>query len=110
MQGGSSLGLDSNFSRIPSHVDFIAIGNVSNENDRYSNIPHVSYEFRIYTELVGRSNTYGFFLVVNDANSNKFLTWSQNVEINNQFNIASPKNWGEVASIDNSLPEFSFIY
>jgi len=51
-----------------------------------------------------------FFLVVNDTNSNKFLTWPQNVEINNQFNIANPKNWGEMASIDNSLPEFSFIY
>lgn len=37
-----------------------------------------------------------FFLVVNDTNSNKFLTWPQNVEINNQFNIASPKNWGEL--------------
>jgi len=94
MQGDSSLGLDSNFNWIPSHVDFTTIGNVSNENDHYSNTPHASYEFRIPTELVGKSNTYDFFLVINDANSYKFLTWPQNVEMNNQFNIASPKNWG----------------
>ena len=106
MQGDSSLGPNSNFNRISSPADFIAIGNVSNENDRYSNIPHASYEFRIPTDLVGRSNAYGLFLVVYEANSNKFLTWPQNVEINNQFKIASPKNWGEMISIDNSLPEF----
>ena len=107
MQGGSSLDPDKNFNRIPSHVDFITIGNVSNENDRYSNIPLASYEFRIPTDLVGRSNAYGFFLVVYEANYNKFLTWPQNVEINNQFKIGSTKNWGEMVSIENSLPEFA---
>ncbi len=107
MQGGSSLDPDKNFNRIPSHVDFIAIGNVSNENDRYSNIPLASYEFRIPTDLVGRSNTYGFFLVIYEANSHKFLTWPQNVEINNQFKIGSTKNWGEMVSSDDSLPEFA---
>ena len=48
-----------------------------------------------------------FFLVVNDANSNKFLTWLQNVEINNQFNIASPKNWESCITIPSSLPRMA---
>lgn len=73
MQGGSSLALHSNFHGIPSHVDFIVIGNVSNENDHYSNIPHASYEFRIPTDLVGRSNTYGFFSLLMMQTLRNFL-------------------------------------
>ena len=54
------------FKVIENHVDLIAVGQSSDENDRYSKIPHASYEFRIPIELLERTDHYGFYVQVFD--------------------------------------------
>lgn len=49
--------------------NFIGISTVSDINDRYSPIPHTSYEFKIPTETIGRKNSYGFYFAIYEANS-----------------------------------------
>lgn len=84
---------------------FIAIGTVSDINDRYSSIPHTGYEFKIPTEIIGRNNIYGFYFAVYEANSQKYYTYPQNITTNTI--MTSPSLWGEIYSPDKSLPEFS---
>lgn len=91
---------------IENHDDLIAISDLSDENDRYSKIPHPTYEFRIPIELFGRSNNYGVFISIYDAENNKTLIWPS--DIKNSEEISSPKIWGDMFSPDNSLPEFPF--
>ena len=105
-QGGSLVELNSDFKKIPTPGGFIGTGGVSDKNDRYSLIPHASYEFRIPTDLVGRSNNYGFYLSVYDAHTNKVYSWPQNLIVDKNIQIPNPSNWGEMVSPDSSLPEF----
>lgn len=107
LQGGSDLGFNSNFKMISSLRDAIGIGGISDENDRYSPIPHQSYEFRIPTDLVGRSDRYGFYVSVYDSVSNKIYSWPS-VSESSPLKIPSPKIWGELISPDKSLPEFPY--
>lgn len=107
LQGGSPLLFTSHFKNIRNSDDFIAIGNISDENDRYSTIPHSSYEFRIPTDLIGRSDSYGFYLGVYDAYYNKLYTWPENIE-DNPLKIPTPSRWGDLISPDKSLPEFNW--
>ena len=106
LQGGAPLEFTGHFKKIPLPPGFIGVGGVSDENDRYTPIPHAGYEFRIPTDLVGRSDTYGFYLVVYDAPTNKYYTWPQNANATNIYHIASPTQWGDMISPDRSLPEF----
>ena len=106
LEGNSMLGINGNFKKIPNPEGFIGIGGISDENDRYSDVPHASYEFRIPTDLVGRSDSYGFYLTVYDAHDNKFYSWPQYSDPTNVFDIPSPHMWGNVISPDKSLPEF----
>jgi len=108
LQGGSSLELNAHFKNIGSPDGFIGISSVSDENDRYSKIPHPSYEFRIPTDLVGRTDTYGFYLGVYDAHSNKTYSWPQDIISDFPQEVPSPKSWGELVSPDKSLPEFEW--
>lgn len=85
-------------------VEFIAISSVSDENDRYSKIPHPSYEFRIPIDLLERSDNYGFYVSVYDASSDKYYSWPKNITRDNT-KIPSPSNWGDIISPDKSLPE-----
>jgi len=105
LQGDSPLQSKSNFKQIPNHPNFIAIGGVSDENDRYLKSPHPSYEFKIPTELIQRSDIYGFYVETFDAHSGKSLSWPGNISKNNPMAIPSPALWGEMISIDKSLPE-----
>ena len=107
LQGGSSLELNDHFTKIVTPEGFIGMSSVSDENDRYSKIPHPSYEFRIPIELVGRKDTYGFYLGVYDAHSNKTYSWTQNI-ILGSIQVPSPSTWGELVSPDKSLPEFEW--
>ena len=107
LQGGSTLGLTNNFKKIPNPNDFIAVGNVSDEHDKYSKIPHASYEFKIPIELLGRSHEYGFYFTLYESHENKFYSWP-NVNPEKPLKIPSPNNWGEIISPDKSLPEFSW--
>jgi hypothetical protein len=92
------------FTQIDNHPDFIAIGGTSDQNDRYSGVPHAGYEFRIPTEIIGRYNVYGFSFAVYDGNTKKFYTYPADIITSDGF--SSPAGWGEIYSPDKSLPEF----
>lgn len=106
-QGGSINGMTGNFQQISYPENFIGIGNISDENSRYEKIPHPSFEFKIPLELIQRSNNYGFYLSVYDAQSEKFYDWPKESVRENLFKIPSPANWGDVISPDKSLPELN---
>ncbi len=90
-----------------SDVDgFVAVGGTSDTNDRYSTAPHPSYEFKIPTELIGRSEIYGFYLAFYDAQFNRVYSWPQQAITYNFSQIPSPTKWGVMVSPDKSLPEF----
>jgi hypothetical protein len=94
------------FEKISHQSGFIGIGNASDENDRYSKTPHPSYEFKIPTELIGRSNTYGIYFEIYDASINKIYSWPEEITEKNVEKISSPNRWGNMISPDKSLPEF----
>jgi len=103
-RGGSIM--ETGFEQIPHPEGFTAASSISDHNDRYTPIPHPSYEFKIPTNLIGRDNIYGFFLLVHDANLQKTYTYPGNVD---PAGFASdPSMWGEIYSPDKSLPEFGF--
>ncbi len=92
------------FTQIDNHPDFIAVGGMSDQNDRYSGVPHAGYEFRIPTDIIGRYNVYGFSFAVYDDNTKKFYTYPADIITSDGF--SSPAEWGEIYSPDKSLPEF----
>lgn len=100
LQGNSS-----NYSEIKNNFGFIGVAAISDNNDRYSKTPHVSYEYKIPIELVGRSNNYGFFFSINDEDNNQYH-WPSNSSDNL---IYYPNEWGNLVSPDNSLPEFEIV-
>lgn len=102
-QGNGIIGLNGYFQKIPNPDGYIAIGNVSDENDRYNKIPHSSYEFRIPIEVLGRSDSYGFYWSVYEANSNVIYSWPTEVYQSRIFTIPSPSEWGDVISPDKSM-------
>ena len=108
LQGESSL-VANNFQNIPNVEGFIGIGAVSDENDRYSIIPHASYEFKIPTDLIGRSDNYGYYVGIYDDFTNTTYSWPSEIVLD-EFKIPSPKLWGEIISPDKSLPEFDLPF
>ena len=107
-QGGSPFALNGYFEKIPNHKDYVSIGGISDNNDRYTKIPHPSYEFKIPLEILGRSNNYGFYFSVFDANSHKTYSWPTQIQTKSFLTIPSPEQWGDIISPDKSLPEFNF--
>lgn len=107
-QGGSLLSVNGNFKKISNTEGFIGIGSQSDLNDKYSKIPHVSYEFKIPVNLFDRSNIYGFYVLVFDATTNQYYSWPIDIIPEDAFDIPSPSNWGELISPDKSIPEFNF--
>lgn len=93
-----------NFNKIVNPDGFIGMSTISDENDRYTPIPHPSYEFRIPIDLIGRESVYGFYFLVYDGSSQKAYTYPQN--LNPENFVSSPDQWGEIYSPDKSLPEF----
>ncbi len=91
---------------IQNYDGFIAIGDSSDENDRYSKVPHASYEFRIPIDLLQRSDNYGFFLAVFDFDKSETWTWPGGLEVGSEFKVPSPQEWGSIYSPDKSLPEY----
>ncbi len=102
-QGNGIIGLNGHFQKIPNPDGYIAIGSVSDENDRYSKIPHTSYEFRIPIDVLGRSDNYGFYISVFEANSNMIYSWPTEVQQSRIFTIPSPSVWGDIVSPDKSM-------
>ena len=106
LQGGSPSALDGNFKRIyPQNV--FAAGTMSDHHDRYSAIPHSSYEFKIPTELVGRHAEYGLYIALYDSQNDALYSWPRYIELPNNFQIPPPNQWGELVSPDKTLPEFN---
>ena len=106
LRGGSPLSETSHYMKIENPEGLIGVSSVSDQNDRYTSIPHASYEFRIPTDVVGRSDMYGFYLGVYDSHSNKVYSWPENVTNDSLLKIPSPSKWGDLVSPDKSLPEF----
>ncbi len=102
-QGDGIIGLNGHFQKISNPVGYVAIGNVSDKHDRYNIIPHVSYEFRIPIDVLGRSHNYGFYMAVFEANSGIIYSWPTEVQQNRIFTIPSPSEWGEITSPDKSM-------
>jgi len=107
LQGGSDLGATGFWKKINNHPQLIAVGGISDENDRYSKIPHSSYEFQIPLELIGRSSSYGFYVDVIDGKTGKEYSWPENVSSEKYPFIPTPDRWGELFSPDKSIPEFN---
>jgi len=107
LQGGSNIALTNNFKKIPNPIGFIGVSSVSDQNDRYTQTPHSSYEFKIPIELFDRSDNYGFYITVYDKNSDRFYSWP-NVNPEKPLKIPSPAMWGDIISPDKSIPEFDW--
>jgi hypothetical protein len=104
-ESGAISFYNSNYKLIKSPEGFIGIGGISDENDRYSKIPHATYEYRIPIDSIGRSNVYGFYVYVLDHDSENVYTWPKNVLEENK-RIPSSEKWGIMFSPDKTLPEF----
>lgn len=109
-QGGSPMALNGHFKKISNTDGFIGIGGKSDQNDRYSKIPHVSYEFKIPVELFGRSDFYGFYVHVFDASKSVYYTWPGGATPSSSLDIPSPSKWGYLVSPDKSIPEFELPF
>ena len=105
-QGDSSLALNGYFKKITSTDGFIGVGGKSDQHDKYSQIPHASFEFKIQLNLFGRSDIYGFYVLVYDASGNQYYSWPEGIFPDSPFDIPSPNNWGNLVSPDKSIPEF----
>jgi len=105
-QGGSSLTLNGHFKKIQNSDGFIGVGGKSDQNDKYSYIPHTSYEFKIPLNLFGRSDVYGFYILVYDASNNQYYSWPSGISPADSLDIPSPNTWGNLVSPDKSIPEF----
>ncbi len=106
MKGGDYLDQTNHFTKIKNDPGLIAIGGISDAHDRYSGIPHSTYEFKIPIKIVGRSDTYGFYVGTYYASNNRIYSWPQNITYNEFPAIPSPAKWGHLISPDKSLPEF----
>jgi len=106
-KGGSSLSINGYFKKISNTEGFIGVGSKSDQNDKYSKIPHTSYEFKIPLNLFDRSNIYGFYVLVFDASTNQYYSWPTSILPDGIFDIPSPSKWGELVSPDKSIPEFN---
>jgi hypothetical protein len=107
-QGGGYLAITNNFVKVENDPGLIAVGGVSDEHDRYSSIPHASYEFKIPIKIVGRSDMYGFYAATYDAKTDKLYSWPQNATNVKFPAVPPPSRWGELISPDKSLPEFPY--
>lgn len=100
--GNTYQGDGTSLKQIQNHPDYVGLSAESDENDRYSGVPHPGYEFRIPTDLIGRSSVYGFYFEVYDKTADKLYTYPEH----NNSAMQNPSQWGEIYSPDKSLPEF----
>jgi len=94
------------FEMTESHSELIVVGGISDENDRYSKVPHASYEFKIPLELFGRYDRYGFFASSYDHSKIEISTWTVGVQVSTEAEIPDRLSWGFIHSPDKSLPEY----
>ena len=106
LQGGSSIGKNGFYKTIDNHSELIGIGAVSSKFDKYSKIPHSSYEFKIPIEIFGRSDVYGLYIGVFDSNTYNQYGWPQESAQKKYPFILNPESWGKMISPDKTIPEF----
>ena len=104
LKENSPTTINSKFKRI-FETEFEGMGDITNI-DRYTDLPHTTYEFKIPVDLVGRSNEYQFYVSVYEAQSDYMLTWPKYITLKNNFDIPPTSSWGTMISPDKSLPEF----
>ena len=109
LKGGSQSALDGHFDRI-FYDGVVVAGSMSDHADRYSPIPHTSYEFKIPTELVGKYSEYGLYIAVYDRDQDNMYSWPRKIQLENNLAIPPPSVWGEMISVDKSLPEFNLPF
>jgi hypothetical protein len=102
-QGGSLFSLSGHFEKISNHKDYVSIGSVSDTKDRYTPIPHPTYEFRIPLDLLGRSDNFGFYFSTFDASTYHTYSWPTDIQVKSFMTIPSPEQWGDIISPDKSL-------
>ncbi len=107
LQGGHFLAQKGYWIRTENHPNLIAVGNISDKNDRYTSIPHSTYEFKIPLEAIGRSDMYGFYVGVYDVKSHKEYSWPKYIANERYPYVSAPDKWGELISPDKSIPEFN---
>lgn len=100
---------ENNFFKKEYHDKFIGVSSMSDTQDRYSKTPHMTYEFKIPTDVIGRSSIYGFYILLHDDNSNSTYSWPHSLK-QETYEISSPSEWGQLISPDKTLPEFSFSF
>lgn len=112
LRGGSPLAGKDHFKRIDNPRGLVGVGALSDENNRYTHIPHLGYEFRIPLDFVGRSDNYGFFAHIYDHSSGGHnITFPEGLEMDDGVrSIPPPRQWGDMVSPDKSLPEFGPAY
>jgi len=108
-QGNNNSTVDNSFLIISNDENFVAVGSASGKYDRYSKIPHASYEFKIPLDVLGRSDNYGFYISVFEGNSQNYYSWPYNIDKQTNSSFSSPSQWGDLVSPDKSLPEFNFM-
>ena len=97
--------LESSYKKIKNPPNVVATSGLSDQNDRYSKIPHISYEFQIPIDIIGRSNEYNVYVEVFDAETNSIMTWPSNPDVTESF-LTNSTEWGKMISPDKSIPEF----
>ena len=108
LQGDYMLAQTGFFKKVQNHPKLIAVGGTSDNHDRYSDIPHATYEFKIPLEIIGKSDTYGFYVAAYDAKTAKKYGWPQNIATDKYPFVPRPEKWGELISPDKSIPEFNW--
>ncbi len=107
LNGGSNLASIDHFNKISNDQGLKAIGGISDTNDRYTDVPHVTYEFKIPVKVIGKSDKYKFYAAVYDTSTNQLYSWPSNATRTSTYPYVSPpSNWGDFSSPDKSLPEF----
>lgn len=105
LQGGAPFKATKNFETITIE-HYSASGTMSDENDRYTPIPHTGYEFVIPISELGYSDNYGMYVHVFDYNEGKIYSWPKNLELDSFMDVPSPSLWGNMISPDKTIPEF----
>ena len=106
LQGGSDFASNAYWKKIENNPAVIAVGGMSDKNDRYTKISHATYEFKIPIEIFGRSDVYGFYVGAFDAHESKIYGWPDTETHFRYPHVPEPENWGNLVSPDKSIPEF----
>ncbi len=66
--------LNNEYKKIKNPDNVVATSGISKEHERYSKSPHVSYEFKIPIDLIGRSDVYNVHTTVFDGEKDQSVT------------------------------------